>query len=526
MALSLLDAHLAKCAPPVAECLNARYQRGTPTADPEAAGVFITQFDKAHAGTRPWMPCDRPECMHLSDRFEGTCINHGWSAGIWSTTLPGMVISSEAVQLNCGYSGDGSTQGSSTACWPRGSGCYELDDRGRLRPRLDEPGCRWPWSGPDCLSGCHRNGHANWCDPASCTVDAGCADHGRGCSWHASELGNLLVQQHEGHRKYNELVFNAEAIESRMPSSIEAFFFPSTASSADKKLARKIHRDFLAAYGVTSDETPLLEFHRATAAPFSFVGTHASPSPPPSPPSPPMAPPTFCLSWCGNFPRDCKHTNCRECASCTPPAAPPARPPPPSPPPAPPPPPQLALPEPTPPTMPPPAPPPSPPGRRRRRKPPPPSPSPPPLLPPSPPLAPPTTAAAAAAALLRAARRRAKHEPLVATAIALAVFLGCCCPAGILFFRGLQRHRRKRALQRAVHTSSRAPPSPTLSSTPAQAPPASADVEIGGGRVKAAAKEAAGAAREVGEMAAEARGAVTGRRPRGMRRLADTDTEL
>ena len=43
----------------------------------------------------------------------------------------------------------------------------------RLRPRLDEPGCRWPWSGPDCLSGCHRNGHANWCDPASCTVDAG-----------------------------------------------------------------------------------------------------------------------------------------------------------------------------------------------------------------------------------------------------------------------------------------------------------------------------------------------------------------
>ena len=77
MALSLLDAHLAKCTPPVAECLNARYQRGTPTADPEAAGVFITQFDKAHAGTRPWMPCDRPECMHLSDRFEGTCINHG-----------------------------------------------------------------------------------------------------------------------------------------------------------------------------------------------------------------------------------------------------------------------------------------------------------------------------------------------------------------------------------------------------------------------------------------------------------------
>ena len=51
------------------------------------------------------------------------------------------------------------------------------------------------------------------------------------------------------------------------------------------ELARKIHRDFLAAYGVTSDETPLLEFHRATEAPFSFVGTHASPSPPPSPPS-------------------------------------------------------------------------------------------------------------------------------------------------------------------------------------------------------------------------------------------------
>ena len=69
------------------------------------------------------MPCDRPECMHLSDRFEGTCINHGWSAGIWSTTLPGMVVCSEAVQLNCGYSGDGSTQGSSTACWPCGSGC-------------------------------------------------------------------------------------------------------------------------------------------------------------------------------------------------------------------------------------------------------------------------------------------------------------------------------------------------------------------------------------------------------------------
>ena len=52
MALSLLDAHLAKCAPPVAECLNARYQRGTPTADPEAAGVFITQFDKARPGGR------------------------------------------------------------------------------------------------------------------------------------------------------------------------------------------------------------------------------------------------------------------------------------------------------------------------------------------------------------------------------------------------------------------------------------------------------------------------------------------
>ena len=180
MALSLLDANLAKCAPPVAECLNSRYQRGTPTADPESAGVFITQFDKAHAGTRPWMPCDRPECMHLSDRFEGTCINHGWSAGVWSTTPPGMIVSSEAVQLGRGYSGDGSTR-SSTACWPRGSGATIWTTAGACGRALDEPGCRWPWSGPDCLSEATGMATRTGATPR-CTVDAGCADHGRGAA--------------------------------------------------------------------------------------------------------------------------------------------------------------------------------------------------------------------------------------------------------------------------------------------------------------------------------------------------------
>jgi len=291
-----------RCEPPVVDCLNARYQRGNLSADPELAGVFISQFDQQHGGEKSWLPMDEEHSLHLSDRFEGTCINRDYSHGIWSKQLPGVVIASGAVAIKCGYSGDGSTNGYKTACLPAGRGCYDERLKQELGPtalwkdalRRDDRSCLkpWGWKSVDdgCLSACHRSGRVNRCSANLCNLEKGtCSSTVRSlCSWGAEDLPKLLLHQKLGHRKINELVFDARPWVANLPATIEAFFVPNDARPEDVASAIAAHADFLEYYGVDQSVTPLLVMTPGEDEPF---GQPPPPSPPGVPPPPPSPPP-------------------------------------------------------------------------------------------------------------------------------------------------------------------------------------------------------------------------------------------
>ena len=105
--------------PPLAQAVasrfNERWLRGTPSAMPDGrwtAGVFITQFDSMHGGSKKWLPCEPPDwCAWIDQgtRYSGSVVNRALP-GVWSETEPGFVVAPNAVRLRCAFSTDASSQ--------------------------------------------------------------------------------------------------------------------------------------------------------------------------------------------------------------------------------------------------------------------------------------------------------------------------------------------------------------------------------------------------------------------------------
>ena len=106
----------------VASRLSGRFERGTPSSDVRAAGVFVAQWDAMHSPSRRWLPCQPDDwCYWIGNhsRFAGSVINRQLPL-LWDTKLPGFVVAPAAVSLRCAFSADSSTQHVGDTC-PRTS---------------------------------------------------------------------------------------------------------------------------------------------------------------------------------------------------------------------------------------------------------------------------------------------------------------------------------------------------------------------------------------------------------------------
>ena len=182
-------------------------------------------WDGISAPGKPWLPCRLDQsCARYSDRFAVSIIYPGhpetYAAG-------GLVLRPEEIELNCAYGSDGGSQG---AC------CYP------------------PGKTADCSPGCKR-----WCDPSR-------GVRNWGCSWPPQHLKEMIVQQKvlEPNGGYNEVILDAQTWVDHLPRTIMAVFVHKDAPERDVETSKRVHADFLAEYGVSADETPLVIYDYKT----------------------------------------------------------------------------------------------------------------------------------------------------------------------------------------------------------------------------------------------------------------------
>ena len=72
---------------------------------------------------------------------------------------------------------------------------------------------------------------------------------------------------------YNEIVVPAEIVRRRLPASVEAIFYLKQSKPGEMRAARLVHEAFLAVYGLSSAQVPLLELdlQSSGSAPFLDV---------------------------------------------------------------------------------------------------------------------------------------------------------------------------------------------------------------------------------------------------------------
>ena len=253
----------------IVDVVNTRYDRGAPSNSLVDAGVLISQIDAMHDPQRPWLPCpldDRSTwCWWLGDRISGSIISRQQVAlarersyrPLFDASLGGFIVSPEAVQLNCAYRGDGSTQNEHTSCIP--------DLLARAARDL-----------ADCLPGCSWDGaKPTWCADE---------DDFSGCSWPHSQLERMLRQQYARHGGYNEIVYNVRNWTDHLPRTIMAVFVQTAAPLIDPGVvfanqakARRVWALLLREYGLSAEELPLLSFEpHPTAKAFSDISRNAA----------------------------------------------------------------------------------------------------------------------------------------------------------------------------------------------------------------------------------------------------------
>ena len=126
--------------------------------------------------------------------------------------------------------------------------------------------CEPPGNSPQCMPGCPL-GHADasWCRTSRDTQ----------CAWRSDQLQQMLSQQQQREQSrgsYNEVVLDPSAWVANLPHTIVAGFYPSYASQEHQAYARAVHRKFLRAYALTSEDVPMVEYNpRRGRQPFSLL---------------------------------------------------------------------------------------------------------------------------------------------------------------------------------------------------------------------------------------------------------------
>lgn len=229
--------------------LNRAFLAGVADDDITKAGVFMRAFDQLEDGDRPWLPCQLEKCRGVSDRFASSIVNRR-HPDLYTSGVGGIVISWEAVSINCAYYADGGSQ----------------------KQTCDPPG-----RSKDCMPGCTRK----WCDP----------DGWRnwGCGWAGNHLGLMLKQQdtNRGRGGYNEVVIDGErprpnvlpclrpllivlthllhaaaTWSAHLPNTVLAIFTLPESNAGFRARAVDVHNRFLSEHGRTADQVPLLLYDK------------------------------------------------------------------------------------------------------------------------------------------------------------------------------------------------------------------------------------------------------------------------
>ena len=177
-------------------------------------------FDNLEDGDEPWHVCRTGWCADWLDHM---------SCSLISTQTPslfaygvGFIVAAN-VPFECGYTGDGGTQGAPTGTM---GGCRD----------------RMP-----CTT-------SHWWAPS--------------CQWPASSLRDALATQIRVGGSYNEYVISKTVWEARLPGTIEA-----VVCRDDCGRAKEVHLAFLARYALSADEVPLVYYDGAGAG-FAEIRDH------------------------------------------------------------------------------------------------------------------------------------------------------------------------------------------------------------------------------------------------------------
>lgn len=73
---------------------------------------------------------------------------------------------------------------------------------------------------------------------------------------------------------YNEVIIDSESWMANMPRTVMAFYVPKGVTEGQLEFSRGAHGDFLRQYGITADQTPLVQYDQAAGMnPFALLTT-------------------------------------------------------------------------------------------------------------------------------------------------------------------------------------------------------------------------------------------------------------
>lgn len=258
--------------------LNSRFRDGVASDDLREVGVLIRVFEgMAGRHAAAWEACRDDEfCARAGDRLASSIVN-GHMPHLFSFDAPGMIVAPDFARVLCSYHGDGNdfmrfcrppTEWLKMAvvlepdgtCVP---GCTSrfgwCDDRWQPCPLCEEVKCAWRPSG---------------------LVDMMLAHAAKLVSWQAGAQSCAKSGHYGRSRCHNEVVLDAEAWGSALPSAVEAIFYQRKSTSESVAWARTLHADFLRTYGLSAREVPLIVYdHESEMEPFVVSGSPSETSP-------------------------------------------------------------------------------------------------------------------------------------------------------------------------------------------------------------------------------------------------------
>ena len=224
-----------KSAADAASLLNQRFRSGHPSDNLGEAGVLVRQMDSLNSNDDMWKKAAIGDGK-WDDRLAASLIN-AKLPHMYSTSAVGLVLRPSAVEgcIWCSYPRDGNSMNQDQ------HGCANLKG--------------YDMFAADRISDMMRK-------------------HEQDLHWHKTCLWGDPDDEDRSGCQYNEIVLNAERFEARMPSALEAVFYPTHGvvhtREGDEQRARAVRDSFTQHFGI---QLPLLTYDISQAregrAPFS-----------------------------------------------------------------------------------------------------------------------------------------------------------------------------------------------------------------------------------------------------------------